>query len=162
MENTLKQGVHELSDDRSRLAETRRSLPMALLRAREAVMECFRPMLNTHGVTEQQWRVIRVLEESGTVDASALSRMAAILPPSLTRILRALELRGVIALARDPSDGRRQQITLTDQGRALMAKVTPESAAIYAALETSIGAGRIDRLLDELDDVIAQIRRVGG
>ncbi len=37
-------------------------------------------MLNTHGVTEQQWRVIRVLEESGTVVASALSRMVANLP----------------------------------------------------------------------------------
>ena len=40
-----------------------RSLPMQLLRAREAVMQRFRPMLHQHGVTEQQWRVIRVLVE---------------------------------------------------------------------------------------------------
>ncbi|MGH7006661.1 MAG: hypothetical protein ACREIP_22160, partial [Alphaproteobacteria bacterium] len=33
-----------------------RSLPMQLLRAREAVMQRFRPMLHQHGVTEQQWR----------------------------------------------------------------------------------------------------------
>ena len=39
------------------------SLPMALLRAREAVMRRFRPGLRCHGVTEQQWRVLRALAE---------------------------------------------------------------------------------------------------
>ena len=50
-----------------------RSLPMALLRAREAVMSRFRPLLHAHGVTEQQWRVIRALVEADGLDVSAVS-----------------------------------------------------------------------------------------
>ncbi|MGL4281189.1 MAG: MarR family transcriptional regulator, partial [Albidovulum sp.] len=75
------------------LAETRRTLPIALLRAREAVMERFRPLLAAHDISEQQWRVMRVLQEAGESDATQLSRAANVLAPSLTRMLRTLEAR---------------------------------------------------------------------
>lgn len=65
--------------------ETRRSLPIALLRAREAMMQHFRPMLAVHDLTEQQWRVLRVLAESGAKDATQLAELAQILGPSLSR-----------------------------------------------------------------------------
>ena len=35
------------------------SLPMALLRAREAVMRGFRRVLREYGLNEQEWRIIR-------------------------------------------------------------------------------------------------------
>ncbi len=50
-----------------------RSLPMELLRAREAVMKRFRPALRDHGVTEQQWRILRALAHSGALEVSALA-----------------------------------------------------------------------------------------
>jgi DNA-binding MarR family transcriptional regulator len=43
------------------MREFSRSLPMSLLRAREAVMRQFRPSLREHGLTEQQWRILRAL-----------------------------------------------------------------------------------------------------
>lgn len=132
------------------LAETRRTLPIALLRAREAVMERFRPLLSAHDVTEQQWRVLRVLQEAQEMDATQLSDAACILPPSLTRMARSLEARGLIAQRKDPSDGRRSLITLTDAGTEFLREVSPESAAIYAQIEAQIGRERIDHLLDEL------------
>lgn len=61
------------------LASTDRTLPMALLRAREAVMDMFRPHLAAHGVTEQQWRVMRVLAELDGADAQMLAAKANIL-----------------------------------------------------------------------------------
>ena len=75
---------------------TKASLPMSLLRAREAVMSHFRPMLDRHGVNEQQWRVIRVLAEAGQMDASEVAERANILAPSLTRMIKALSERGLI------------------------------------------------------------------
>lgn len=132
-------------------ARTRRSLPMALLMAREAVMERFRPMLNAQGVTEQQWRVLRVLHENTTVNATTLAEAACVLPPSLTRILKTLEARGFIKTQRHPDDGRRAQIELTRQGQRFIADVSPESAGIYADIEERIGTQRIEKLLDELD-----------
>ncbi|QYK43464.1 MAG: homoprotocatechuate degradation operon regulator HpaR [Paracoccaceae bacterium] len=136
--------------DGFQLADTRRTLPIALLRAREAVMDRFRPMLNAHGVTEQQWRVMRVLQERGPTDATALATAACVLPPSLTRMLRALESRSFITLHRDPSDGRRAKIVLTEPGRSFIAEVSPRSAEVYAAIERRFGRARIDALLDDL------------
>ena len=68
------------------------SLPTQLLQAREAAMSRFRPMLRRHGLTEQRWRVIRAIHEHGEIDASELARRSFLLSPSLTRILKYLEI----------------------------------------------------------------------
>ena len=128
-----------------------RSLPIALLRARESVMDRFRPMLHRLDITEQQWRVLRVLREAEALDASELARRAAILAPSLSRILKTLEARSLIAMGKDPADGRRSLVSLTSEGHAFLSKAAPESAAIYAEIEALLGRGRIDALIDELD-----------
>ena len=44
-----------------------------MLRAREAIMISFRPILAKHGFTEQQWRVLRVLGEKGPSDAGQVA-----------------------------------------------------------------------------------------
>ena len=141
------------------LAETRRTLPIALLRAREAVMERFRPMLSAHDVTEQQWRVLRVLQEAGETDATQLAAAACLLPPSLTRMARSLEARGFIAQRKDPDDGRRSLIALTEAGKAFLRAVSPESVAIYARIEAQIGQERIAHLLDELGALLDALER---
>ena len=76
------------------------SLPLKLLRAREAVMERFRPHLAAHDVTEQQWRVLRTLAETGEIDASTLAETACLLPPSLSRMLQDLEARDLLVRRR--------------------------------------------------------------
>ena len=132
---------------------TRRSLPMALLRAREAVMEEFRPMLAKHDVTEQQWRVMRVLAEAGQLDASEVALRASILSPSLTRIIRNLEDRKLIRRKKDSNDGRRVMLEIAPSGAALIKKVMPESASAYQRLDVRYGAARINQLLDLLDEI---------
>lgn len=136
-------------------SDTHRSLPIALLRAREAVMAQFRPVLATQDVTEQQWRVIRVLAETSAVDATELAERACILAPSLTRILKTLEERGVIARNRDQVDGRRLLLSLTPKGFDIIHAVSPSSKRVYADLETRYGRERLDRLLDLLGELAA-------
>ncbi len=132
---------------------TRRSLPMALLRARETVMDEFRPMLDRHGVTEQQWRVVRVLAEAGQLDASEVAVGASILAPSLTRIIRNLEDRKLIRRKKDAADGRRVILEIAPAGAALIRRAMPESAAAYERLDARFGATRINKLLDMLDEI---------
>ncbi|WP_136442597.1 homoprotocatechuate degradation operon regulator HpaR [Pacificoceanicola onchidii] len=139
------------------LAHTRRALPIALLRARETLMERFRPMLHRLDVTEQQWRVLRVLDENEAVDATELAESAAILAPSLSRILKAMDARGFIHLRKAPDDGRKTLISLSKAGRDFLAKAAPESAAISEEIEARLGRDKIDRLLDEIDDLIFQL-----
>lgn len=132
---------------------TRASLPMSLLRAREAVMSHFRPMLDRHGVNEQQWRVIRVLGEAGVLDASEVAERANILAPSLTRMIKAMAERGLIERSRDEGDGRRVMLSIAPAGKALLRAVSPDSARIYEALEARFGHDRVEELLELLDEL---------
>ena len=134
--------------------DTRRSLPMSLLRAREAVMSKFRPMLARHDVTEQQWRVIRVLGEHSPLDASEVAARASILAPSLTRIIKALEDRGFITKGKFADDGRRVQLAIAPAGAALIKDVTPERLSIYYDLEQRYGTEQLEHLLDLLETLI--------
>jgi homoprotocatechuate degradation regulator HpaR len=137
--------------------DTRRALPIALLRAREAVVARFRPVLAARDVTEQQWRVIRVLAEDSPLDASEVANRACVLAPSLTRIIKALEDRRLITRERDPGDGRRISLSITPTGLAMIREVTPETCAIYAEIEARYGREHIERLLDMLCE-LAEIK----
>lgn len=131
------------------------SIPVMLLRAREAMMRNFRPLLAAHGFTEQQWRVLRTLETFGALDAAALSERSVILPPSLTRILRTLEERGLLERRRDPSDRRRTVCALSEAGRAQVMALAPRTAAVHDAIEARFGADRTRRLQDLLREIAA-------
>jgi homoprotocatechuate degradation regulator HpaR len=145
----------KLPDDALLPRDTRRSLPIALLRAREAVMARFRPVLQAQDVTEQQWRVIRVLAEQSPLDATELADRACILAPSLTRIIRSLEERGLILRERDQGDGRRILLSLSEKGLEIIYNVSPASRAVYADLEERYGRDRIEALLEMLSDLAA-------
>lgn len=136
------------------LQSTRRSLPMSLLRAREVVMAQFRPILAQHGVSEQQWRVIRVLGEQSPLDATELAERASILAPSLTRIIKALEERSLITRGKVEADGRRVMLSIAPKGQVLISEVSPESSAIYDDVQRRIGQERYEQLLDLLEGLI--------
>lgn len=127
------------------------SLPMALLQAREAAMRVFRPLLAEHGLTEQQWRVLRALAAAnGALEAGTLAEHTFLLSPSLSRILTNLERRGLIIRAIPDHDRRRCLISLTSAGRELMARFAPKGEAVYTEIEQQFGEARLRRLLDEL------------
>lgn len=143
----------DLPEDSLAPRTTRQSLPIALLRAREAMMSHFRPMLDGHGVNEQQWRVIRVLAEAGRLDASEVAERAHILAPSLTRMIRAMTERGLITKDRDEGDGRRVMLQIAPAGLDLLRRASPDSARIYAEIEARFGKARIDELIGLLEDL---------
>lgn len=145
------ESVQPIIRDGLELAEAKRSLPISLLRTRETVMQRFRPMLQAHDVTEQQWRILRILFESAALDATMLAERACVLAPSLTRMIRSLETRGLIETRRDEHDRRRSLVALTPAGEQFLRGIAPLSAKIYAQIEAEVGAERIQRLLDDLD-----------
>src|ERR1700760_217858 len=110
------------------MREFSRSLPMSLLRSREAVMRQFRPSLREHGLTEQQWRILRALAAIDTIEVTELARTAFLLGPSLSRILRDLEARRLIERKAAKTDLRRGGVSISEKGLKLMERVarTPE------------------------------------
>jgi len=137
------------------LRDFSRSLPMALLRAREAVMARFRPLLRRHGVTEQQWRVLRALESGAEASASAIAETTCIGLPSLSRILASLGARGLVTRRVKATDLRTTLVSLAPAGARLLRKAGVESEARYQALSAEIGEADLKRLYALLERVAA-------
>jgi homoprotocatechuate degradation regulator HpaR len=128
------------------MREFSRSLPMSLLRAREAVMRQFRPSLRHHGLTEQQWRILRALTAVDAIEVTELARTAFLLGPSLSRILRDLEARDLIERRTPEADLRRGVVSISAKGIKLIEAVAPTSEAIYATITKRYGARKLAEL----------------
>jgi homoprotocatechuate degradation regulator HpaR len=123
---------------------------MSLLRAREAVMKQFRPSLRRHGVTEQQWRILRALAAVDAIEVTELARVAFLLGPSLSRILRDLDERQLIERRTAKADLRRGVVSISQKGLKLIELIAPTSEAIYAAITQRYGAQKLAGLQDML------------
>lgn len=134
------------------------ALPLSLVRARESVMGSFRALLHKYGLTEPQWRVVWTIESLDEIEMTELSRMTAILFPSLSRIVRELEQRDYITRRNDPTDMRRMLISLNERGSALFDLVAPECRAVYRGIREMMGAEKLlqlQNLLVELEQKVA-------
>lgn len=133
-----------------RLRPFERSLPMALLRGREAVMRGFRRLLREHGLNEQEWRIIRALIEIDRIEIGELAERVFILKPSATRTIKNLQARKLVNRSRSQTDQRRVYISLTPKGRELFFAVAPGSEAEYARITSLIGEGNMEQLYELL------------
>lgn len=134
-----------------RLPSTRRSLPIALMRSREKVMGPIRDMLKVSGITEQQWRVLRVLSESGAQDLTQISLKASLLMPSLSRIIKKLREEGLIASKTNDEDRRRQIVRIETKGQKIIDDNLPQAMKIAEELQQHLGLERHEQLLDLLE-----------
>lgn len=147
-------GARPAASTKVRLRSFSSSLPMMLLRAREAVMRRFRASLRQHDLTEQQWRVLRALSSVGEIDVTQLARATFLLQPSLSRILKDLESRGLIARRLNGDDRRIGLVAIGPAGAALIEAISPESEAIYAEITALFGREKLadlQTLLIELE-----------
>ena len=135
------------------LPSTRRSLPIALMRSREKVMAPIRDMLRASGLTEQQWRVLRILSEFGPQDLTEIARQACLLMPSLSRIIRSLAQNGLVIRASDTKDRRRQTVVISPAGQQLIDDNLLQATQIAANYKDQLGAERYELLLDLLREL---------
>jgi homoprotocatechuate degradation regulator HpaR len=133
---------------------THRNLPSLLLQAREAVMTHTRPSLREHALSDQQWRILRVLGENGTLETGRVAREAFILGPSLTGVLSRMERDGLITRTRDPADQRRTVVQATKRGQVLVGTLSTTIEAHYQWMEQTLGKDKLTKLYALLDAVI--------
>lgn len=132
-----------------------RNLPLLLLMAREAVMSNFRPILNRHGITEQQWRILRVLIEAGEMEQRLICDACQILAPSLAGILSRMEEVGLIERRKVPNDQRRVLVAPTQQARDVAKAMAPAIEARYGQLEEELGKPFLDEFYSMIDQLLA-------
>jgi homoprotocatechuate degradation regulator HpaR len=136
-----------------------RNLPRLLLEAREAVMLHTRPSLREHGLSDQQWRVLRVLgehaHESGGVETGRVATEAFLLGPSLSGVLTRMERDGLIERQRCPQDARRTVVRATAAGLAKVQALSQTIEAHYSWMAQHLGPSQLTALYHLLDQLIA-------
>jgi homoprotocatechuate degradation regulator HpaR len=135
----------------------RRNLPLLLLQARERVLSRFRPLLHANGLTEQQWRIVRALLDTGPLEPREIVSLCGISSPSLAGVLARMEDLGFIERERMESDQRRLQVSLTPASHALAARMAPKIEATYAAIEARVGHARLQAMFDALDELVERL-----
>jgi homoprotocatechuate degradation regulator HpaR len=135
----------------SEMRSTDRSLPIALLRARETVMLPIREMLSRSNISEQKWRVLRVVSESGAMDQTLIAQRACLLLPSLTRIIKAMEQDGLLVRTPGADDKRKSMVTITADGQAIIDTHAVESNMLFENLQKEFGREDMRTLLDLLE-----------
>jgi homoprotocatechuate degradation regulator HpaR len=129
-----------------------RNLALLLLQAREVVMARFRPILNHHNITEQQWRIIRSLSE---MEPREICEACQILSPSLTGVLARMEELGLVTRTRMDTDQRRVNVRLTAKSERLFNEIAPLVEQEYLALESEPTGANIEELYAALDRFLA-------
>ena len=143
-----------------------RNLPRLLLQAREAVMTHTRPSLREHGLSDQQWRVLRVLGEHANskdgaegVETGRVAREAFLLGPSLTGVLTRMEEAGWIQRERMEHDQRRVKVTVTAATKKLGKSMAPMIEREYLELENKVGVKQLQQVYDALDTLLQHLDR---
>jgi homoprotocatechuate degradation regulator HpaR len=134
-----------------------RNLPLLLLQARERVISHFRPILNAHGITEQRWRIVRVLLEVPALEPREIGELCAISSPSLVGVLSRMEELGLVERRRVEHDQRRVRVSLTARARSLAARMAPQIEATYQLIETRMGREFMEGLEQSLDQLLATL-----
>jgi homoprotocatechuate degradation regulator HpaR len=125
------------------------SLPIALLRARQATAHKFKRHTDEAGLTQPQWRVLRALASEEPLDVQTLARRCVLMQPSVSRLLKGLEERGLIA-TQAGDDGRRRLLVLSQAGRDVFARIAVISEAVYRDIEEVYGREELAKLVEML------------
>ena len=134
-----------------------RNLPLLLMQARERVICHFRPILNAHGITEQQWRVVRVLLDVPALEPRQIGDLCAISSPSMAGVLERMEQAGYVSRRRVRHDQRRVYVSATEKSRELAARMAPQIEATYRRLERTLGPEFSGRLYDTIDHLLQNL-----
>ena len=135
-----------------------RNLPLMMLQAREHVIAHFRPILNAHGITEQQWRIVRLLLDTGPLEPHEIGALCRLSSPSLAGVLSRMENIGFVRRKRLADDQRRVLVSLTARSRALATRMAPLIEAVYARIEALLGKEFTEDFYRVLDDLIVKLR----
>jgi homoprotocatechuate degradation regulator HpaR len=132
------------------------SLPMLLNRSLDAIMPPYRDLFQEFGVTEQQWRVLRVLWEQKHLTSAQISNLTLLPSPSLVGILDRLEKKDLVKRLRSTSDRREINIKITNLGRELQSKVMPKVKLIQDQTKENLSPTewkQINNILKKLDRI---------
>ena len=126
---------------------------MLLYRTLDAVMPRFRRIFREFGVTEQQWRVLRVLWDVDDASLGDLAECTLIPAPSLVGVVDRLQRAGLVRRQRAKADRRVVHHSITPKGRQLLEQLLPRIATAYAEMKLPVDATTWEQVVNGLDEI---------
>jgi DNA-binding MarR family transcriptional regulator len=130
---------------------------LGLLRTADAVKRSLAQVIEPHGITPQQYNVLRILRGAGPDGLPTLSIGERMIEqtPGVTRLIDRLERKGLVARTPCPKDRRRVFCTMTNKGLDLLKELDEPIIRWDSRAVSVLPPSDIDLLVDLLDRVRA-------
>jgi DNA-binding MarR family transcriptional regulator len=136
-----------------------RQVCFALAATSRSVIGLYRPVLEPLGLTHPQYLVMLALWERSPRTVRNIADALYLEPPTLTPLLKRLEVLGYVTRARNPSNERELAVELTERGRALRERAERVPEQIVQRLGVPIEA--LEEVRDRLTDLLQATRAAG-
>lgn len=110
------------------------------------------------GLTMNEWRLIALVHGAGTLSLNRLAAQAQFDKGLTSRIVVKLIERGVVARRTDPNDARGIALSLTEDGRVLVAEVFPQALELNMQLQSCLTRSERETLAVVLQKMTHQAR----
>lgn len=132
---------------------------IALLRTASVVRRAYEALMNEHGITLQQFNVLRILRGANEPLPTMTIASRMIEPePGITRLMGRLEVKELVSRERCPEDSRRVLCTVTQKGLAVLKELDDPVTTLDSEL-----LGRMpDADLTVLIDLLQRVRNEAG
>ncbi|MET0429723.1 MAG: MarR family transcriptional regulator [Microvirga sp.] len=119
-------------------------------RAARALARRFDEALRPLGLTNGQFSLLMSLNRPDPAGMGGVAALLAMDRTTLTAALKPLARRGLVAVAPDPADRRGRLLTLTPDGKSLLARAVPVWSRLHGAVEAALPDGGAGRLIADL------------
>jgi DNA-binding MarR family transcriptional regulator len=116
----------------------------------------------TTGLSGPRLSALSVVVFGGPLTLGELAAAEQVKPPTMTRLVRALEARRLVSREADEHDGRVVRLRATSKGRALMAEGRARRVHTLAEGLRTLDSSELDALSDAvetLEQIIARLAR---
>lgn len=128
---------------------------LGLLHAAEAVKRSLAKVIEAHGITAQQYNVLRILRGAGPDGLPTLTIGDRMIEqtPGVTRLVDRLERKGLVARSPCPTDRRRVFCRITPTGLDLLIQLDDPVNLWDARTVSALSPSDLDSLIVLLDQV---------
>lgn len=131
-----------------------KSLPMMLHRTLDSIIPSYRKVFKEHGISEQQWRILRVLWEVSECTSAELANRTLLPSPSMVGIIDRMSAKELVIRQRSTEDRRIVRVSLTEKGLALQTKLMPQVDEIYENMMSRCDDDAWQTMIDTLQTII--------
>ncbi|WP_047590674.1 MarR family transcriptional regulator [Marinobacter segnicrescens] len=133
-------------------------LPALLGQAWYLVSTQFHAIVEEHGLSVLEWRVLSTLASDGAMSISALAQITVSKQPTVTRLLLRLESQGYVERSTSQDDRRFTLVKVTRAGRRLVSGLIELAGKHEVEILAPFEEEKIQALKEVLHELIARHR----